>query len=176
MSNSFQSKESKETNKADWVIFDANDAIPAGRYDEESKTLELIFLQTRNFHHVFRYYDVPPELWLDLRKTSDRKSFYSEKIKGKFNGIGPLNEHGNPARPIYFPNPDSGIMIQPAWNFWQSRPYWFESTAKNKAGQHNQPEAKTPSGSGCSFLFWIIIGSWIVGSLFTIKAIITGHF
>ena len=173
MSDYSQDEESKETNKADWVIFDATDDIPAARYYKESQTLELIFLQTRNFHHVFRYYDVPQQLWLDLCNTNNRESFYSEKIIGKFKVIGPLDEYGNPTQPIYVHDYSTGIKIQ---YVWRCRPYWFEPASQNKDGHHNQPEAKTPLQSGCSFLFWIIIASWIVGAIFTVKAIITGHF
>jgi len=176
MNDYSKGEESKEINKADWLVFDATHDIPAARYYKESQTLELIFLQIRNFHHVFRYYDVPQELWIDLCKTDNRNSFYLERIKGKFKVVGPLNEYGNPTKPISIPDYGPGIMIQPAYNSWGRRPYWFEPTAQNQDLHHDQPEAKTPLQSGCSFLFWIIIASWIIGSLFTIKAIITGHY
>jgi hypothetical protein len=49
-------------------------------------------------------------------------------------------------------------------------------TVGTKEDMEKALSQKTPSNSGCSFLFWIIIASWIIGALFTIKAIITGHY
>jgi len=169
MSDYSKDEESKETNKADWFIFNATNVMPAGRYDKDSQTLELIFRDNLVTHFVLKYNYVPIELWNDLCNAKYRVEFYEKSIRKKYKSTGPLDENGKPITPYF----GDGIKIQR--NEWGK--YWFESPSQYEARtakytQYNQPTSK----SGCSFLFWIIIASWIIGSLFTIKAIITGHY
>jgi len=149
----------------EWHIFDSS-SIAAGRYDADSSVLEIQF----NEGKIYKYVDVPRDIWLSLCRSDSKDDFFLSQIHEKFS-------HKN-KNSIKQPEPEKTNSTENSEKEeWAPRlSARVKYTVGTKEDMEKTLSQKTPSNSGCSFLFWIIIASWIIGSLFTIKAIITGHF
>jgi hypothetical protein len=63
----------------EWQIFDSS-SIAAGRYDPDSKVLEIQF----NEGKIYRYIDVPRDIWLSLCRADSKGLYFQSQIRDKF--------------------------------------------------------------------------------------------
>ena len=63
----------------EWQMFDSS-SIAAGRYDPDSKVLEIQF----NEGKIYKYVDVPRDIWLSLCRADSKGLYFQSQIREKF--------------------------------------------------------------------------------------------
>ena len=149
----------------EWQMFDSS-SIAAGRYDGDSSVLEIQF----NEGKIYRYVDVPRDIWLSLCRDDSKDDFFLCQIHEKFSHENKNSiKEPEPQKINYTENTEKREWSPPRYNR-------VKFTVETKEDREKSLSQKAPSKSGCSIFTWIIVSIWIIASLFTIKGMITGHY
>lgn len=83
--NKEMTKEKKSVNetkaKGEGMLFFHSSVISRACYDAQCETMDLEFAEDDN---IYRYYDVPEQIWYDLRWAESAKQYYNKYIRGRY--------------------------------------------------------------------------------------------